>query len=116
QYVNLFVGKRAADLLCEGGRCGSRYSLRDRLVQRVVAHQSEIERIVQRPRRPKAPIGTVTTGAVHGVELRKVCYFRRGLPALFRSWLSRQLVTAHCQDNHQKKCNNGMLEYWNGRF
>src|SRR5215475_5767820 len=119
QYVNLFVGKWAADLLREGGRCGSRYSLRDRLVQRVVAHQSEIERIVQRPRRPQAPIGAVTTGTVQSVELRKICHFRRALPAVFRGWLSRQPVTADCQrekHNGHQQWSGGILEYWSTGF
>jgi hypothetical protein len=60
-----------------------------------------IERIVPRPRRSQAPIGTVTTGAVQGVELGKIGDFRCGLPTLFGGWLSGQLVTACQSEKHQ---------------
>src|SRR5262245_37574149 len=74
QNVNLLVGKRASSLSRKGRRRSTRQSLRDHLPQRVVAHQSEIERIVQWPRCSQASPGAVTTGAVHGIELGKICY------------------------------------------
>src|SRR5262249_26129078 len=102
QNVNLLVGKRASSLSRKGRRRSTRQSLRDHLAQRVVAHQSEIERIVQWPRCSQASPGAVTTGAVRGIELGKICYLGCCLPALFRGRLSRQLVTAGGQgENYQ---------------
>ena len=98
QYINLLIGQVAPGLLREQRRARAPSSLGDHLTQLVVAHQSEVERIVEGPRRSQASTGAVTTGAVCGIELGKICDFRRGPPALLYPRLSRQAVAARSQD------------------